>query len=121
MSDRTQLPNRRPGHTTRVAWSPTRGGPDHSLIVTFGFDSQWRVREAFCAAFRGESGFVALANDACVVLSRLLQHGEDITDISAAMSENRGEGMPSGPPASILGAICRAGAAMQHEMRGVNT
>jgi hypothetical protein len=120
MSARTSLPDRRPGYTTKVAWSPTRGGPDHNLIVTFGFDADWCVREAFCASFRAEGGFVALANDACVVLSRLLQHGEDIQDISASMSENRQEGAAGGPPASILGAICRAGVRMQDAMRSLN-
>lgn len=110
---RTKLPERRPCVTTHVAWNYP-GFQDQKLIVTFGFGDNRKVREVFCASFRGYSEICAMANDACILLSRLLQHGEDIANIAAALSENRQEGAASGPPASMIGAICRAAAEMQH-------
>lgn len=109
---RTPLPPRRAAYTTVVLWKCI-GGPDHKLIVTCGFDAEHVLREAFCAGFRADTSLCALANDACILLSRLLQHGERIEDLASALIEDRPEGAPSGPPASIIGAIARAGVEIQ--------
>ena len=109
---RVQLSSRRPAVTVRVQWGFT-GGPDHVLLVTFGFDGTHenlgKIREAFVASFRAESTFVALANDGCILYSRALQHGDTIGELASTMS---GEG--DGPPASVLGAIARTAVEVQN-------
>jgi hypothetical protein len=109
---RTRLRTRHASETTIVHWESS-AGPSHKLIITFGFDRQGIIKEAFCASFKGHSEMCALANDACIILSKLLQHGESIADVSNSLGENRGEGDTHGPPASILGAIARKGAEVQ--------
>lgn len=111
---RTKLPPRRFSITTRVIFEAA-GGAEQHLIVTFGFDDDGRIREAFCASFHATSSILALANDACILLSRVLQYGEDIAALAGSLGENRPEGASGGPPASIIGAIARAGAQIQTE------
>ena len=113
----TTLSSRRSGATVKVRWGDT-GGPDHVLLATFGYDLDRRVREVFVASFRAEGGIVAMANDACIFLSRCLQHGDAIAELAVACVENRGEGQPSGPPASMIGAIARAGVEVQRWLDG---
>lgn len=103
---RSTLPNRRASITANVAWT-SPADVDTKLIATFGFDNDSHVREVFCAGFRRESDMCALMNDACILLSRLLQYGERLEDLALSMSENRREGERDGPPASMMGAIMR--------------
>lgn len=111
---RQRLNTRRPNLTTEVAWrSPA--GPDQKLIVTYGFDDDGKVREAFCAAFRATSDLVALANDACVMFSMLMQHGEELANVADAVGEDRPEGAASGPPSSLIGAIVRRALEIERE------
>ena len=111
---RKRLDNRHFSVTTHVEWQGQK------LVVTYGFDiTHNHVREAFCAAFKRESDVVALANDAAILLSRLLQHeNEHIETIAKSLGENRVEGQTSGPPASLIGAIARRGAEVEREVAG---
>ncbi len=111
---RTELRNRRGGITTKVKWT-TPGGHDHNIIITIGIDDGGMVREIFVAGFRAESQLNALANDATIVLSRLLQFGVNIEEIAGTLCENSQEGQTHGPPASMLGAIVREAARIQRE------
>lgn len=52
--------------------------------------------------------------DACILISLLHQRGGmAFSEIADALGENRAPGEPSGPPASVLGAIARTGAEME--------
>lgn len=112
---RQPLRDRRANVTQEVAWqSPS--GPDTKLIVTYGLDRDGKVKEAFCAGFRAGTDICALANDACVMMSLLLQSGMDISQVSAACGENKpveDKTAEPGPPASLLGAIAREGTKVQ--------
>lgn len=115
---RQPLRDRRANVTQAVAWqSPS--GPDTKLIVTFGLDRQGKVKEAFCSGFRAGTDICALANDACVMMSLLLQSGMDIADVSAACGEDKpveDKTPGAGPPASLLGAIAREGIKVQDSL-----
>lgn len=112
---RTPIPNRRPNLTSSVAWS--RGGPDQKLIVTFGFARDGSIREVFCAGFRADTDFCALVNDACIMMSWLLQLGVSLDAIVDMTGEDRSEGARSGPPSSIIGAIARCARDLSREAK----
>ena len=105
---RTRLTTRHTSVTTNIHWT-SPNGIDQKFVVTYGFDDKHQIREVFCAGFKAGTDLVAFANDACILLSRLLQHGEHLADISKTLGENRQEGQTQGPPASVLGAIVRKG------------
>ena len=105
---RKPMKNRRSNITCHVSWT-SRSGPDTKLIVTYGIEDN-KVKEAFCSGFRADSDICSLANDGCIMMSLLLQHGVDIMSVANACGENRMEKESSGPPASLLGAIAREGA-----------
>lgn len=115
MTDRKELSTRRSNITETVRWD-TRG-VDQKLIVTFGI-VQGRVVEAFCSGFRASTDICALANDACILLSLLLQDGADIKELAPKLGEDRAEGASRGPPSSLIGAIVIAGARIQHDIFG---
>lgn len=102
MSERQRLNPRHKSINTNLIWV-SGSGAEHKLQITFGFGDENKVKEAFCASFKRDSDIVALANDSCILLSRLLQMGDLLSDISHSMSENNGR------PASILGAIIHKG------------
>lgn len=104
---RLALPNRRRQVTEIVQ----HAGRDY--IVSFGIAPDGKVREAFCTtAAKSGTDTQAFINDSCVAISLLLQHGMTMADLAQAFGENRNEGEASGPPASPLGAVARAGAAI---------
>lgn len=112
---RSPIQDRRANVTEEVAWAPA-GGPDTKLIVTYGLDRFGKVKEAFCAGFRANTDICMLTNDACIMMSLLLQHGVDIAEVSAACGENKQPDDKTdqrGPPVSLLGAIARKGIEVQ--------
>lgn len=120
---RRKLSARRACVTVRVQWAPP-GGKDHSILVTFGFDGEGpgfggKIKEVFVASFRANAGLVALVNDACIMYSRLLQHGDSLEQLAATMVEDRYEGEDSGPPASMLGAVARKAVELQKYYDGL--
>lgn len=118
MAERVRPPERRPGLTYEVAFAPP-GHKDTKLIVTFGFwpddEGRPRIIEAFCASFRADSQVCSMANDAMIMLSHLLQRGESIEMLAAAM----GEDTTAGKPLSIVGAILRKAVEVDRELRTV--
>ncbi len=74
-------------------------GNEQRLIVTFGFDASHKVREVFCADFKAGTDMHTMIVDACVLLSLLLQHGYDVTDLTGKLA---------GSPWSILGTLVNA-------------
>ena len=99
---RHDLPSRRLGETRRIVT------PDgHTIYLTIGFDpaEPTRPREVFYSAgFRSGSQLEFQIQDACVLISLLLQHGHSPAAIAKSLSrtEQPGGGMDY---ASITGLI----------------
>lgn len=71
---RQVLGSRRPSETFSV---PVQ--MDHSevkVLVTVGFDDVGNPMEVFCASFKAGTSLHAIVMDACILFSRLLQHGD---------------------------------------------
>jgi hypothetical protein len=110
---RKKLKPRHLSETRTIEWSDA-GGMVYKFIATYGLDDAMNVKEVFCASFKGHSGIVALANDACIAISRLLQHGTPILELAEGLSENRREGEDTGYPASPLGVLVKVGVDVEH-------
>lgn len=95
---RTKLPDRR-GSVNRNVYFESANGNQVKVVVTVGYDDQCRAREVFCADFKAGSNTQAIVMDACILVSRLLQHdGETPEALAASMCS----------PPSLIGAIIRA-------------
>jgi hypothetical protein len=81
-------------------------GREISLTVTFGFDGADNVREVFCADFKAGSDLHAVVMDACILLSRLLQHGDPPEELASTLCE----------PPSLVGCIARAVSLVQLDL-----
>lgn len=102
---RHDLPKRRLSETQRIVT------PDgHSIHLTVGYDPQedGRPREIFYSGgFRSGSALEFQTQDACVLISLLLQHGHRSDDIAKSLARVEG---PDGTTnyASITGIIAEA-------------
>ncbi|WP_341204812.1 hypothetical protein [uncultured Sulfitobacter sp.] len=103
MSDRQRPPNRRPSITREVVWKTETA--QHSFHVTIGLDEKTaRPVEVFYAdGQRNGSQLQHAIQDACVLISLLLQHGVDPATIAKSLSTTPvlGTEMPS----SVIGVI----------------
>lgn len=117
MADRIRPPDRRAGLTCEVAYAPP-GHKDTKLIVTFGMSSDRppRIVEAFCAGFRADTQVCAMANDAMILLSHLLQRGEPVESMSASM----GVDTTTDRPTSMIGAILRKAVEVERLLHSEN-
>lgn len=94
---RRKLPNFRGSVNVALTHTlPT--GKQLKFIVTFGFDRNHDVREVFCADFKAGSDTHSIITDACILLSRLLQHGDSPSELLASMCF----------PRSLIGTIAAA-------------
>lgn len=89
---REKLPERRIGINLDVPFKNSK------VVITIGYDSMFLVKEVFCADFKAGSDSQAVVMDACILLSRLFQHGDTPQDILKSMCE----------PRSLIGTICQA-------------
>jgi hypothetical protein len=105
MRRREKLPHRRPSVSCTVVWR------DQRLHVTIGFAPDGRVLEVFARSGRPASDVDALVDDAAVLASRLLQHGDRLADIARGLGR-----LPGGEPASLIGVIVDAALAMEREI-----
>jgi hypothetical protein len=94
---RTRLADRRPSITSRVPFAMA-DGREISLTVTFGLNDAGEVREVFCADFKAGSDMHAAVMDSCILLSRLMQHGDTPEELAKTLCE----------PPSLVGCIARA-------------
>jgi len=102
---RTRLADRRPSITGRVPFVMA-DGREISLTVTFGFDDTGSVREVFCADFKVGSDMHAAVVDSCILLSRLLQHGDPPEELARTLCD----------PPSLVGSIARAASLVQLDL-----
>jgi hypothetical protein len=98
---RTRLADRRFSVTDPVPFVKSDGG-EIRLTVTFGFDEVGQVREVFCADFKAGSDMHAAVMDTCILLSRLLQHGDTPQELAQTLC-----------PPSIIGCIAKAAAQIE--------
>ena len=128
---RTRLPSRRHGLRVPVSFKDLLGN-DTIFAITFNFSEAGNVRECFLSpgclvatdrekdkVSKSGSHLRALIEDGCCAISRLLSYGDTCADLAAYFGEDRPEGAAEGPPASMLGAIVRAGAALDKTARGI--
>lgn len=95
---RSKLPDRRLCVNVPVTFTSV-SGTQHKLIITVGYDvTNYQLREVFCADFKAGSDTHATVMDACILLSRLLQHGDTPQELVASMCS----------PPSLIGTICKA-------------
>lgn len=69
-----------------------------SLIITVGYNENREIKEVFCADFKAGSDNHAVVMDSCILLSRLLQHGDTPKQLLESMCL----------PLSLIGTICAA-------------
>lgn len=93
---RHKLPARRPSITLRVP-ATLDDGIQWTLLLTIGFhDYGHKIpAEVFCSSFKVGTAMNSIVSDACVLLSRLYQHGDSPQDIADSLCE----------PASLVGQI----------------
>ena len=109
---RMRLPDRRFAETVALEHGGAR------FMVTIGFYPDGRPGEVFTHGARSGSNLDALLADACVVVSRLIQHGAEPRDLAASMGR-----LGSTEPASVIGAVvdlvARASAVAQESVAEV--
>lgn len=95
---RDRLPDRRPSETLVVP--VVVDGREVRILVTVGFaDAGMTVpREVFCADWKAGTSLHAIVMDACILMSRLLQHGDRPDELAGTLCQ----------PPSLVGTIARA-------------
>lgn len=103
MSDRVKLPPRRLTVTETVTWE------DQIWLASIGFDAQGLAREIFLKDIRNRVGsaLALLADDMCILVSRLLQRGERVADLVASLDAPEHDTGPA-PPTLLLLALKKA-------------
>ncbi len=93
---RQRLPDRRPNQTVELIYDGAR------YEVTVGFHpATGEAQEVFCHGAKAGSNMDAILDDACILLSLLLQHGVEPASLAATMGR-LGEGQQR---ASVIGAL----------------
>jgi hypothetical protein len=111
MMPRERLPNRRRALTDNAFW-PLEGG--RRVHVTLGFAEDGRSLELFARGggrVSSETDFVV--DDAAVLISRLLQHGDKLEDIARGVGR-----LPDGRPSSVIGAILDTALSLDRDAGG---
>lgn len=107
MSGRTRLPNRRPQLAVNESWA------GREWRVGMGFDTAGKVREVFARGVKTGQHLEGLLDDACILMSILLQSGMDAAALAAHLGR---EGVdPAAGAASLIGQIARRAAAAERE------
>ncbi len=94
MPGRQYLPHHRPNETVGLHFE---GQHYH---VTIGYFADGRPGEVFCRGAKIGSGMDLLIDDACVILSMLLQHGAEPMALARSIGRLGGDAS-----ASIIGAL----------------
>lgn len=103
---RVRLPNRRPSANVKVEW--VTPSSSHVFYVTVGYDPRnARISEVFYSdGMKSGADLRSMAQDACILVSILLQYGLTPEQIgkSLAVAPVMGEDRP----ASLVGAVVEA-------------
>ena len=110
MSQRERLPNRRPNVTINLTHE------NAAYAVTVGFDpASEQMREIFTHGSKVGSQLDGLLDDACILLSFMLQHGISASSFAGSMGYSR----PTNEPSSVIGRLVRLLA--EHETNSFNS
>jgi hypothetical protein len=106
MSGRATLPARRPSITCKVIWQTPQS--DHRFHVSMGFSpTSGELLEVFYADGQKTGTQLRYSiEEACVLISLLLQHGVTPAQILKSLSTETVFGAPQ--PATVFGAIAQA-------------
>ena len=107
---RSRLPQRRPAQTIEIEHGGLR------FAVTVGFYPDGRPGEVFTHGAKTGSTIDGLLDDACVLVSLLIQHGLEPPELAKSMGRLGNE-----QPASVIGAVVDIAAAAKlygHEFGG---
>ncbi|WP_439140251.1 TSCPD domain-containing protein [Roseicyclus sp.] len=109
---RQQPPNRRPALTIPLKWRTELA--THAFDITIGLDpvSGDAIEVFYADGQRGGSQLQHAIQDACVLISLLLQHGVQARDIAKSLSTMPVHGSPEF--ATVVGVIVGA---LQHHAR----
>ena len=102
---RARLPSRRLQSTEAVAW---RG---REWLLSVGFDRSGAAREVFVKGLKAGGDLDAVLDDACVLLSLLLQAGYGAQEVDRHLGREGTDS--SAPAASPLGLLARTAAAAE--------
>lgn len=91
---RTRLPNRRQAENIVLEHGGMR------FEVTIGFYPDGRPGEVFTHGTKAGSTMDGLLDDACILVSRLLQHGVAASDLASSMGR-----LGNADAASVIGAV----------------
>ena len=94
---RTRLPDRRPSETCKITFR-YENDREQKILITIGFDSSGAPKEVFCADFKAGTTLHSIVMDACILVSRMLQHGDDPIELVNSMCR----------PHSLIGVILAA-------------
>ncbi len=83
MIARERLPDRRPNTSRNIEWHGSK------WTVTVGWNHAGRVQEIFLKGAKMGTHMEVAAEDDCFIVSRLLQRGESISDLSASLLLHR--------------------------------
>src|SRR5690348_2268871 len=83
---RTKLRDRRASETRKITIR-FANGKEQKILITIGFDDAGEPKEVFCADFKAGTDLHPLIMDACILVSRCLQHGDSGADLLASMCE----------------------------------
>lgn len=95
---RERLADRRDQITAPLAWQ------NITLVLSVGFYPDGRPGEVFVRGLKSGAHLDALLDDAAVLISRLLQHGDSIAEIRRSL----GAGPSRSEPMTLLGTIIDA-------------
>ena len=96
MNQRERLPNRRPNMTINLTYE------NAAYAVTIGSDpASGQVREIFVHGQKVGSHLDGLLDDACILLSIMLQHGIPASCFTGSM----GYSGPTNAPTSVIGRL----------------
>lgn len=96
---RTKLPPRRQNVTKRIIFRYQENQKEMPILITIGYDTSGAPKEVFCADFKAGTTLHPIVQDACVVLSRLLQHDDPLDEIIQSLCSQ---------PKSLIGQIAEA-------------
>ena len=105
---RSRLPDRRLNDTAEIEFRGVR------YAVTIGYYPDGRCGEVFTHGAKVGSDMDAMLDDACVVVSLLLQHRVGTERLAKSMGR-----LENGRPASIIGALADLMAARDAELLGM--
>ena len=109
---RERLPNRRKQLTDELYHG------EHKFLVSCGFDASGQVKEVFAKGHKQGSALDALIDDAMILLSIALQHGETAERLRGSMSRLGGGIGTATEPASLVGVLIDHVASVEREMVG---